>query len=377
MPTGYRDDSICMRMQIWLDGPPFLADLDPAERRRLAILMENQMPVSHRIVRSLIGASVMVAAMTTHNAIAAESWDMALPWGPNEFHTRNAVRFAEAASEATGGELTITVHPGGALGIKGPETVRSVRDGVVPLAEAVMLQTVGEIPINSIESLPYLIESVDDLEALHGLARADFESGFGQHNIKVLYMVPWPANQIFSRRELNSPTDFAGLKIRTSDSNATKFFEALGATPVQMPIADVLPALASGAIDATMTSMTTAADQKYWEFLDYGYLTSHLWASNAMLVNKDAWGRLSPEHQVAVEAAANELEPEFWDVSRGEDAKAIEVLRAGGMDVKEPSAELIAAMRAAASPVWEAAFSSIGPRAKEIVDGYLEAVGRN
>lgn len=310
------------------------------------------------------------------SAQAGEEWDMALPWGPAEFHTLNAQKFADTAKAVTDGELVITVYPGGTLGIKGPETVRSVRDGVVPMAEAVMLQTVGEVPINSVESLPYLIQSVDDLAKLHEQARDDFEKGFAVHNVKVVYMVPWPANQIFSRKPISSPEDFKGLKIRVSDSNAAQFFEGLGATAVQMPIADVLPALASGAVEATMTSMTTAADQKYWEFMPYGYLTSHLWASNAMLVNVDAWNRLSPEHQAAVDAAAKELEPQFWEISRGEDAKAIEKLRAGGMKVEEPSASVVEAMQAAAKPVWESAFTTVGPDAKAIVDAYLVSVGR-
>ncbi len=328
-------------------------------------------------VAGLALASMMTLALNSGGiAHAAEEWDMALPWGPNEFHTINAMKFAETAKEITGGELLITVHPGGTLGIKGPETVRSVRDGIVPMADAPMSQTVGEVPINGIESLPYLMANPQELKALHDVAREDFEAGLAAHNVKVLYMVPWPANQVFSNRPINTPADFAGLKVRTPDSNAAQFFAGLGATPVQMPIADVLPSLASGALDATTTSMTTAADQKYWEFLPHAYLTSHLWTSNAMIVNLDAWNRLSPEHQSAVEAAAAELEVEFWEVSAGEDAKAIEKLRAGGMTVEEPSADVVEAMRAAARPVWDSVLTAIGPRGQEIVDAYLASVGR-
>lgn len=334
------------------------------------------MSYSPTLTRVSVVAALAIAFNSASIVHADENWDMALPWGVNEFHTVDAKRFAEVAEEVTEGRLTITVHPGGALGIKGPETVRSVRDGVVPMADAVMLQTVGEVPINGVESLPYLISDMDDLKTLHSIARQDFEAGLAEHNIKVMYMVPWPANQIFSKKELKSPEDFKGLKIRTSDSNSTLFFEALGATPVQMPIADVLPSLASGALDATMTSMTTAADQKYWEFLPYGYLTSHLWASNAMLLNMDAWNRLSPDDQAALDAASAELEPQFWAVSAGEDEKAIAKLREGGMTVEAPSDELIAAMQEAAKPVWDTVIAKVGPRAQDIVDTYLAEVGR-
>lgn len=303
-------------------------------------------------------------------------WDMALPWGPTEFHTKNAQRFAEEVKRVTDGRVTITVHPGGALGIRGPETVRSVRDGMVPMAEGVMLQTVGEAPINGIESLPYLIGDIDDLRKLHDIAQGDFREALEQHNLKVLYFVPWPANQIYSKKPINTPEDFRNLRIRTTDPNSTAFFQALGATPVQIPIADVLPALASGALDATMTSMTTAADQRYWEFLDHGYLTRHLWATNAMLVNRDSWNAISPADQAAIAALATELEPQFWAVSAAEDDKAIVKLREGGMTVEEPSPEVAAAMTAAAKPVWEEVVARVGPRSVEIIDAYMAATGK-
>lgn len=335
------------------------------------------MMMTARLASVLLASTLMFCSGVGGAAAAPQEWDMALPWGPKEFHTIDAENFAERAKAVTGGELTIHVQAGGVLGIKGPETIRSVRDGVVPMADAPLSQAVGEVAISGVESLPYLISNQDDLKALHAKVLDKVKEGLSRHNVKVLYVVPWPANQIFSRREIKSAADLKGLKIRTPDSNAAQFFEALGATPVQMPIADVLPALASGALDATTTSMTTAADQKYWEFLKYTYLTNHLWTSNAMLVNMDAWNALSAEHQAAVEAAAVELQPDFWKISAGEDAKAIEKLRAGGMKVSDPPADVVAAMQAAARPVWEKTLTRIGAPAKDLVAEYLKAVGRN
>ncbi|MEQ8347474.1 MAG: TRAP transporter substrate-binding protein [Sneathiellaceae bacterium] len=326
----------------------------------------------------LLSAAVVAAPLFAGPVLAeTATWDMALPWGQKEFHTKNAQRFAEEVKTVTDGRVEIVVHPGGALGIKGPETVRSVRDGMVPMAEGVMLQTVGEAPINGVESLPYLIGDAADLRKLHDIAQPDFRKALEQHNLKVLYFVPWPANQIYSSKPIAAPDDFKGLKIRTTDPNSSAFFKGLGATPVQMPIADVLPALASGALDATMTSMTTAADQKYWEFMKYGYLTRHLWATNAMLVNKDSWDAISAEDQAAIAALAAELEPQFWAISAAEDDKAIKKLRDGGMIVEAPDPAVAAAMRAAAKPVWDEVLARVGGRAPVIVEEYLAATGKS
>ena len=58
--------------------------------------------------------------------------------------------------------------------------------------------------------------------------------------------------------------------------------------PLNMATWKLGPALATGKIDAVMTSGSTAVAQKYWEFLNHTYTTNHLWASNAMAVSRAA-----------------------------------------------------------------------------------------
>jgi len=254
--------------------------------------------------------------------------------------------------------------------------VRSVRDGIVPIAEAVTSQMIGDIPIAGVESLPYLAGSTDDLKLLHSFAFDDLKEQLQSQNITTLYAVPWPANQIYSNRELNTAEDFKGLNIRIPDANSAKFFAEMGANPIQMPIGDVLPALASGALDATVTATSTGADQKYWEFLKHVYLTKHLWSSNLMLVNTDSWNAISAEDQAAIQEIVQRLQPDFWALSEAQDAKAIEVLKQNGMQVHEPNEAIVAAMNEAAPAVWSSAFETIGPRAKEIVEAYQNEIAK-
>ena len=60
--------------------------------------------------------------------------DISMPWGPTEFHTVNAQNFAKRVAEVTKGQVLMTVHPGGALGIKANETVRAIEDGAATMA---------------------------------------------------------------------------------------------------------------------------------------------------------------------------------------------------------------------------------------------------
>ena len=95
-------------------------------------------------------------AFATTAASAETVWDMSVVWPEGNFHTQNAMAFAEGVKEVTDGEVVITVHSGGALGIKGPEGMAAVRDGLVPIADILLNQQVGEAPVLGIETLPFM-----------------------------------------------------------------------------------------------------------------------------------------------------------------------------------------------------------------------------
>ncbi len=158
---------------------------------------------------------------------------------------------------------------------------------------------------------------------------------------KVHYVVPWPSQNFFTKKPVKTMDDLKGVRMRTYDRNTAEMVSKLGMVPQQMNNPDIVPALASGRLDAVMTSGTTAAAQKYWEFLKHTYNTNHLWASNLMVINLGAWNKLSPENRAAIEKLAKEMEPEFWKVSEGEHAQRMAQLKQNGMTVDPASKELL------------------------------------
>ena len=292
---------------------------------------------------TLISAALAVAALP---AVAADvEWDVSVPWGASEFHSVNAVNFAKRVEEETGGSVKMTVHPGGALGIRANESLRAVEDGAVPMAEYALFQNVGDVALLGIESIPFLIEDYAQLRQMHELVRPLWEAELMDRNQKVLYIVPWPSQNFFTKEPVETIADLAGVRFRTYDANTATMIQRLGAVPLQMNNPDIIPALATGKLDAVMTSGSTAAAQKYWEFLNHTYNTNHLWASNAMVVNLDVWNELTQEQQDLIEGIAAEMEPGFWAISEAEHAKRMQQLIDNGMTVSAPSTELAETMR--------------------------------
>lgn len=330
-------------------------------------------PVPRRT--ALLGSAA--AALSACNAQRGGThWDLSMPWGPSEFHVINALRFADQVSAVTQGAVTIHVHPAAILGIKGPETMRAVEEGIVDMADAAGFQQVGTEPLLGLESLPYLVDDIDQLALLYSIIRDDVEAAFARHGVRVVYIVPWPNQNFFFDKPIQSVADFAGLTMRSYDKSSTDLVEGLGMTPIQMPSPDVVPALASGAIDGVMTSTTTAAAQKYWEFLRYTVRTNHTWSSNMLTINEGSWRALEPKHQAAITALVRELEPQFWDVARRDDALKLAELEANGMITQQPSPELVAEMRAESLPIWQDFVRRV-PDSEPLLAAFLEATGKS
>jgi TRAP-type C4-dicarboxylate transport system substrate-binding protein len=320
----------------------------------------------------------LAAALALPRLAAAQSptrWDVSIPWGPSEFHTVNATRFATEVRSATNGAVQLTIHPGGALGVRANETVRSVGDGVVPMAEFAAFQNVGDLPLLGIESIPFLIANHDELKAMHDVVRATWERELERRNQTVLYMVPWPMQCFYFKRPIGSAADLRGIRMRTYDRVTAEMSQRLGMVPQQLTNPDIVPALASGRIDAVMTSGTTAVAQRYWEFLRHAYVTNHLWATNLMVVNNEAWRRLPAATRTTIAELAKRLEPEFWTVSRGEHDTRMAELRQNGMTVEDASPALLAAMRQATATMVDE-FIRANAAARPIIEQFRSRVGR-
>lgn len=314
---------------------------------------------------------ISMAALVTAAPVAAQTyWDLPLAWPAENYISVNAAHFAEEVAAATDGDVQITTHPGGSLGFKGPEMFSAVRDGLVPIGDMLLQQQTGDEPILGLQSLPYLMTSYEEQVAFQEFYRPVLEEVFVENNQKLLFTIPWPQQQVWTKKEINTIDDFAGIQVRSSDASATKIFEAAGMTPVQLPWGEVIPSLATGAIDAVGTSSPSAVDGSFWEFLTHGYPTRHTWNLNAVSVNLDAWNELSPEHQDAIVEIAQRLEPEFWQSAQDADATNMKKLEENGMILGELDGATRAELRARAEPIREAAIEQMSARAAEVVEAF-------
>ena len=326
-----------------------------------------------------IGAGLAASALGAPLVARAQGkvkMDLSTIWPDGNFHTKNCRLFADQVGKATGGAVEIVVHSGGSLGYKGPEHLNAVRDGLVPMADILNIQQVGEAPLMGIEGVPFLVGNADELKALQKYARPEFDKIATKYNQTILYTVPWPTQYLHAKVKVDKLDGLKGLKIRVPDRQAGDMVNALGMVGVQIPWGETVPALASGAVVGVTTSSVSGVDGKFWEFLKVFYRTNHVWSSQVVTINNDAWKKIPAEHQKAIVGLAAKLEPDFWKVSVEADAASSKRLVEGGMELVEVPPAMMKEMREKTVDLEKAFIGRAGAVAADIIAKYKKDVGR-
>ncbi len=111
-------------------------------------------------------------------------------------------------------------------------------------------------------------------------------------------------------KEIKTPADLAGVKLRMPGSDAWQFLgKALGANPLPMAFTEIYTALQTGAIDGQDNPLPTNKDSKFYEVTKQIVLTSHLVDMNFLAFSKKVWDKLTPEQQAAVQKGADDAAP--------------------------------------------------------------------
>jgi len=301
------------------------------------------MPISKRF--SMAGTRLAAAALFSVAgaglALAETKWDMPTPYGDSNFHTQNIAQFAEDVAAKTDGSLTIQLHTAGSL-VKHPEIKNAVRRGLAPIGEVLISRLSNEDPVFAVDSVPFMANSYDAAWKLYQASKPAVEEKLSEQGLKLLYTVPWPPQGVYANKEVNSLADMKGLKFRAYNASTERMAQLAGAVPTQIEVSDIPTAFSTGRVDAMITSPSTGANSKAWDFLTHYYDTQAWLPKNMVIVNQRAFDGLSEAEQAAVMEAASEAETRGWEASKAETEAKTAILAENGITVSAPSAALLA-----------------------------------
>jgi TRAP-type C4-dicarboxylate transport system substrate-binding protein len=319
---------------------------------------------------TMLRLAAATAALTFATGVAvAETWDMPTPYPDSTFHTVNIKQFAEDVKAATKGKLEIKVHSAGSL-FKHPEIKNAVRGGQVPIGEFFISLLDNENAVFGVDAVPFLATDYAAAKKLWAAARPATEKLFDQQGISILFAVPWPPQGLYTKRAINSMDDLKGLKFRANNPAGTRLAELAGMVPTQIEVPDIPQAFATGRVDAMITSPSTGAESKSWDYLSHYYHTQAWVPKNVIVVNKRAFQRLDKDTQKAVQDAAKKAEERGWTMSMAETDAKLKILRDNKMSVNDPNAALKTGLQAIGEKMTAEWLKRAGADGEAIVKAY-------
>ena len=318
-------------------------------------------------------ATLALAAVTTFalggTAFAQTKWDLPTAYPATNYHTENITQFAKDVDAATGGKVKITVHANASL-FKAPEIKRAVQSGQAQAGEILLANFANENPIYALDGVPFLATTYPEAAKLYAASKPAMEKLLAAQGIKILFVVPWAPQGIYSKKEISSVADLRGIKWRAYSPATAKIAELVGAQPVQIQQAELSAAMATGVIESYMSSGSTGYDTKTYESLKNFYDTQAWIPKNAILVNAKSFDALDAATKDAVTKAAATAETRGWKIAEEKNAEYKRLLAERGMKIHKPSAKLDADMRQVGGIMQADWLKVAGADGAAIVDAY-------
>ena len=269
--------------------------------------------------------------------------------------------FAKYIEEKTNGAIRIEVYNNSVLGQE-RETIEQTQTGDIHFIR------VGTNPLTSINplmaalSMPFLYRDREHMfKVLDGPIGQELMESLQRQNLLGLCWFDAGFRSFYnSVREIKTPADMAGLKIRVQESPLMMdMVRYLGASPTPMAYGEVYTGIQNGVIDGAENNWPSYITSGHFEVAKYFTVNQHMAAPEMILVNTGVWNSLSASEKRIVREAAAEgarVERAAWlDAEKRYEAQA----RAAGCTITELTAAQHQAFVDALTPLYDqAAYAS-------------------
>jgi TRAP-type C4-dicarboxylate transport system substrate-binding protein len=216
-------------------------------------------------------------------------------------------------TELTNGRVVAEIAPFDRSGIRGQEMLQLMRLGVVPFGTALLAIISTEEPEFNAVDLPALSPDMRTLRQTVSAFRPHLESLLRErYGIELLGVYTYPAQVVFCTRPFSGLADLSGRRVRTSSVGQSEMIQALGATPVVTPFAEIVQAIRGGVVECAITGTLSGNAIGLHEVTGHVHAMAITWGISVFGANAAAWAALPRDVQGEIRAGVVEMEGEIW-----------------------------------------------------------------
>jgi TRAP-type C4-dicarboxylate transport system substrate-binding protein len=271
-----------------------------------------------RRLRLCLAALALLAGATTSPARSQDPAPLRLKIVGGLADVSQYVRYEEPfwrsrISELTGGRVQAEIAPFDRSGIRGQEMLQLMRLGVVPFGTALLAVVSTEEPEFNAVDLPALAPDMASLRQTVGAFRPHIERVLRErYQIELLGIYTYPAQVVFCTRPFSGLSDLSGRRIRTSSVGQSEMVQALGATPIVIPFAEVVPAIKGGVVECAITGTLSGNAVGLHEITTHVHSMALAWGISIFGASGLAWASVPPDIQDIIRQGISDLELQIW-----------------------------------------------------------------
>jgi tripartite ATP-independent transporter DctP family solute receptor len=234
-------------------------------------------------------------------------WKLAFNQSAEHPQARGMQWLSDEFYKATDGAYRIEINPNELLGNQ-KDSFELVQRGAIqmallgnPIVEAVN-------PDFALLALPGLYSSVEHQQRVFTSdILKDLYASTVKNNFYVLSAIHGGTRNIYAKKPVRSPADLKGMKIRVMQSQSMMdVINAMGGIAVAMSQGEVYTAIQQGVLDGAENNEVTYYDLKQYEVAPIYSYTRHFMMPDILVINKDTYESLSPEHKAIFDKLVKE-----------------------------------------------------------------------
>lgn len=312
----------------------------------------------------------LVLTVMANPVYAKVKWNMATGYADGYFQTKNIREFTSEISKETKGEIEITVHSGASL-FPSPEIFKAVRGGQAEMGELLMGNMGNEDPIYNVDNIPFLVDSYSSSKKLWEASRDIIKKKLDKAGVILLYAVPWPPQNFYTKVKFDDVSFFKGRKLRAYNAITSQMAVLLSAAPVTIQVPEIPQAFSTGIIDAMITSAATGVSSQSWDYVNYFTEVEAWMPKNMVFINKRIWRRLPLKNKNIILKAAERAEERGWRYSEASDKSDRETLAKNGITIIRPNSEVFADLEQVGKKMTDAWLKDTGREGESIIKAFM------
>jgi C4-dicarboxylate-binding protein DctP len=319
-------------------------------------------------VAATLAAAVFIGAASPSQAQQPLRLRVSNQLPPSSQMSKGLELWKQKVEAASQGAIKVELYHSSQL-YKDNEVVPAVQKKSVEMGLAIAGQFAAYDPNFAIFDLPGLFTSYDQaIRAIDGDLGRLLTERMAKLGVYPLYWAQQGYVEIATtKRPINSPADFKGLKLRVHSKELARMAQLLGASPTTIAASEVSTALSQGTVDGITTSVSSYYARKWFEGAPHITTSRFGLIAVAIIMNNELWNSLPAATKSTLLKASQTSAAYSTQSVLQEESEVIDRVRKSGVKVTQFDAAGRADFAKRTEPMYEEFYRTAGSTGRDMV----------